>query len=209
VRTRLAWAIVRLVVAALLLPFALDWRSPLLASVRPSALAFLIIVPLSLVAVGVLALRRSGKPMVRALDWFALLAATAALVSTSALESRFHLIRHQVLNADTAALERLGRHLVVGYSDLDEVHALIRRRAIAGVFLSAGNVHGLSVGDVRRRIDAMQEIRREQHLPPLWIAADQEGGDVARLSPPLPRPPRIADILALHPNVADGIAAVR
>jgi len=46
-------------------------------------------------------------------------------------------------------------------------------------------------------------------LPPLWIAADQEGGDVARLSPPLPRPPRIADILARHPNVADGIAAVR
>jgi beta-N-acetylhexosaminidase len=209
VRTRLASAIVRLVVAALLLPLALDWRSPLLASVRPSALAILIIVPLSLVVVGVLALRRSGKSVVRAFDWVALLAAAAALVSTSALEARFHLIRYQVLNADTAALERLGRHLVVGYSDLDEVDALIRRRAIAGVFLSAGNVHGLSVGDVRGRIDAMQEIRREQHLPPLWIAADQEGGDVARLSPPLPRPPRIADILARHPNVADGIAAVR
>jgi hypothetical protein len=91
VRTRLASAIVRLVLAALLLPFALDWRSPLLASVRPSALAFLIIVPLALLVVGVLALRRSGKPMVRALDWVALLAATAALVSASALESRFHL----------------------------------------------------------------------------------------------------------------------
>jgi beta-N-acetylhexosaminidase len=46
-------------------------------------------------------------------------------------------------------------------------------------------------------------------LPPLWIAADQEGGDVSRLSPPLPRPPRIADILARHPDRADGIAAVR
>jgi beta-N-acetylhexosaminidase len=209
VRTRLASAIVRLVVAALLLPFALDWRSPLLASVRPLALALLIIVPLALVVVGVLALRRSAKPMVRPLDGVALLAAAVALVSTAALEARFHLIRHQVFNADAAALERLGRHLVVGYSDLDEVHALIRRRAIAGVFLSAGNVHGLSVGDVRRRIDAMQEIRRDQQLPPLWIAADQEGGDVARLSPPLPRPPRIGDILARHPDPADAIAAVR
>jgi len=75
VRTRLASAIVRLVVAALLLPLALDWRSPLLASVRPSALAILIIVPLSLVVVGVLALRRSGKSVVRAFDWVALLAA--------------------------------------------------------------------------------------------------------------------------------------
>jgi beta-N-acetylhexosaminidase len=209
VRTRLASAIVRLAVAALLLPFALDWRSPLLASVRPSALAFLIIVPLALIVAGVLALRRSGKPMLRALDGLALLAAAAALVSTAALEARFHLIRNQVLNGDVAALERIGRHLVVGYSDLDELHALIRRRAIAGVFLSAGNVHGLSVGDVKRRIDATQAIRRDQHLPPLWIAADQEGGDVARLSPPLPRPPRIADILARHPNPADGIAAVR
>jgi beta-N-acetylhexosaminidase len=89
VRTRLASAIVRLVVAALLLPLALDWRSPLLASVRPSALAILIIVPLSLVVVGVLALRRSGKSVVRAFDWVALLAAAAALVSTSALEARF------------------------------------------------------------------------------------------------------------------------
>jgi beta-N-acetylhexosaminidase len=209
VRTRLASAIVRLVLAALLLPFAFDWRSPLLVSVRPSALAFLIIVPLALVGGGVLALRRSGTPMLRALDGVALLAAAAALVSTAALEGRFHLIRHQVLNADAAALERIGRHLVVGYSDLDEVHALIRRRAISGVFLSAGNVHGLSAADVRRQIDAMQEIRREQHLPPLWIAADQEGGDVARLSPPLPRPPRIADILTRHPDPADGIAAVR
>ena len=208
-RTRLASAIVRLVFAALLLPFALDWRSPLLVSVRPSALAFLIIVPLALVVGGLLALRRSGTPMLRALDGVALLAAAAVLVSTAVLEGRFHLIRRQVVDADAAALERLGRHLVVGYSNLDEVHALIRRRAIAGVFLSAGNVRGLSAAEVRRQIDAMQETRREQHLPPLWIAADQEGGDVARLSPPLPRPPRIVDILARHPDPADGIAAVR
>jgi beta-N-acetylhexosaminidase len=207
--TRLASAIVRLVLAIALLPFALDWRSPFLASVRPPALAFLIIVPLALVLVGILTLRRPGKPMLRVLNGLALLAAAAALVSTLMLEGRFHLIRHQVLDADAAALEKLGRHVIVGYSSLDEVHALIRRRAIAGVFLSAANVRGLSADDVRRQIDAMQASRREQHLPPLWIAADQEGGDVSRLSPPLPRPPRIADILARHPERADGIAAVR
>jgi len=145
----------------------------------------------------------------RVLDGLALLAAATALASTLALEARFHLMRRQVLNADGAALEKLGRHLIVGYSNLDELHALIGRRAIAGVFLSAANVHGLSADDVRRQIGAMQAIRRDQHLPQLWIAADQEGGDVSRLSPPLPRPPRIADILARHPDRADGIAAVR
>jgi beta-N-acetylhexosaminidase len=209
VRTRVASAIVRLLLAALLLPFALDWRSPFLFSVRPWALACLIIVPLALVVVGILAVRHPGHPILRALDGLALLAAAVALVATATLEGRFHLTRHQVLNADAGALEKLGRHLVVGYGDLDEVHALIRRRAIAGVFISAGNVRGLSAADVRRQIDAMQEIRREQHLPPLWIAADQEGGDVARLSPPLPRPPRISEILAGHADRAEGIAAVR
>jgi beta-N-acetylhexosaminidase len=209
VRTRVASAIVRLLLAALLLPFALDWRSPLLASARPSALACPIIVPLALVVAGILAIRHSGHPILRGLDGLALLAAAVVLGSTAMLEGRFHLTRHQVLNADPAALEKLGRHLVVGYGDLDEVHALIRRRAIAGVFISAGNVRGLSAADVRRQIDAMQEIRRDQHLPPLWIAADQEGGDVARLSPPLPRPPRISDILSEHADRAEGIAAVR
>jgi beta-N-acetylhexosaminidase len=202
--------IVRLVLAALLLPFALDWRSPFLASVRPSALACLIIVPLALILAGILAFRHSGRhTLPGALNAIAILPAALALVSTVTLEARFHLIRHQVLNSDAGELEKLGRHLIVGYSDLDEIHALIRRRAIAGVFISAGNVRGLSTADVKRQIDAMQEIRRDQRLPPLWIATDQEGGDVARLSPPLPRPPRIADILTRHPDRAEGIAAVR
>jgi beta-N-acetylhexosaminidase len=209
VRARVASAILRLALGALLLPFALDWRSPFLTSVRPWALVCLITVPLVLVLAGILAIRRAGPTAVRAIDGLALLAAALALVSTSVLEARFHLIKHQVLDADPAALEKLGRHLIVGYGDLDEVHALIRRRAIAGVFISAGNVHGFSAGDVRRLIAAMQAVRGEQHLPPLWIATDQEGGDIARLSPPLPRPPRISEILAGHSDRAEGIAAVR
>jgi beta-N-acetylhexosaminidase len=55
----------------------------------------------------------------------------------------------------------------------------------------------------------MQEIRRDQHLPPLWIATDQEGGDITRLSPPLPRPPRISEILATHSDRTEAIASVR
>jgi beta-N-acetylhexosaminidase len=210
VRTRVASAIVRLVLAALLLPFALDWRSPLLASARPAALACLILASLALIAAGVLAIRRRAEPILpRALDGLALLLPAVAFVSTATLELRFHLFQNEVFTAEPSAIEKIGRHLIVGYENLDEVHALIRRRAIAGVFISAGNVRGLSSADVRRRIEAMQAIRRDQLLPPLWIATDQEGGDIARLSPPLTRPPRISEILAQHPDRAEAIAAVR
>jgi beta-N-acetylhexosaminidase len=210
VRTRVVSAIIRLALAAVLLPFALDWRSPLLASVRPSALVCLIVMPCALIVAGVLAIRRpAGQRLLRALDGFTLLLAAIALVSTVALELRFHLFQHEVPTAEPAALEKIGRHLIVGYGDVDEVHSLIRRRAVAGVFISAGNVRGLSAADVKDQIEAMQAIRRDQHLPPLWIATDQEGGDIARLSPPLPRPPRISDILARYRDRAEGIAAVR
>ena len=103
-------------------------------------------------------------------------------------------------------LQKLG---IVGYRDPDEIQELIRRRAIAGVFIPATNVRGLAAAEVRRQIAAMQEIRRDQPQPLLWIATAQEGGDVARLSPPLSRPPRISEILAHNPNLADRIAAVR
>ena len=207
-RTRFTSAIARLALAALLLPFALDWRSPLLASVRLLALACLIAVPCALIVAGILAIRRPAGRTLRVLDGIALLLAAIALVATAALELRFHLIRHEVLTAEPAALEKIGRHLIVGYGDLGEVHVLIRRRAVAGVFISAGNVRGLSAADVKAQIDGMQAIRRDQQLPPLWIATDQEGGNVARLSPPLPRPPRIAEILARDPDRAAGMEAV-
>ncbi|MBV8753589.1 MAG: glycoside hydrolase family 3 protein [Hyphomicrobiales bacterium] len=208
-RTRVASGIVRLALAALLLPFALDWRSPLLASVRSLALAFFIIVPSALIIAGILALRPSARPLLRTLEWLALLTAALALVFAVTPEVRFHLLRHQVLDADAAALQKLGRHLIVGYRDIGELQELIRRGAIAGVFISATNVRGLSADGVGQQIAEMQEIRRDQHLPPLWIATDQEGGDVARLSPPLPRPPRISEILAHYQDRTHGIAAVR
>ena len=208
-RARVVSAIIRVAIAAVLLPFALDWRSPLLASVRPSALICLIVVPCVLIAAGVLGLRRPAGRMLRALDGFALLLAAVALISTATLELRFHLFEHEMLTAQPDPLEKVGRHLIVGYNDLDEVHGLIRRRAVAGVFISAGNVRGLSAAEVKGQIEAMQAIRRDQHLPPLWIATDQEGGDISRLSPPLARPPRISEILAQHPDRAEGLAAVR
>lgn len=54
----------------------------------------------------------------------------------------------------------------------------------------------------------MQEIRRQQGLPPLLIATDQEGGSVSRLSPPLTWRGPLSQIVARHPDAAERREAV-
>jgi beta-N-acetylhexosaminidase len=113
-----------------------------------------------------------------------------------------------VLNADQRTLEKLGRHVLIGYRDSSMLDALIERRATAGVFLSALNVQGKSIATIGQEIAGLQEIRRQQKLDPLWIATDQEGGAVSRASPPLARMPALAEIVALHRDRAERQLAV-
>jgi beta-N-acetylhexosaminidase len=76
------------------------------------------------------------------------------------------------------------------------VKALVERRAIAGVFITDHNVRGRKAEAIKADIDMLQAIRKEQGLPPLIIAADQEGGAVSRLSPPLKRQPSLGSLIA-------------
>jgi len=196
-----AWGllVVRLAIAIALLPFAIDWRSPLLTGLRPAALAALIVVPLLLIAIDGWALWRLKQTRTRrALGAAVILVAGATFLATLTQEARFQRIRARVLAADAAQLEQLGRHFVVGYRDAAEIERLIARRAIGGVFVGARNVEGRSVEAIRAQIEGWQETRRQQGLPPLLIATDQEGGAVSRLSPPLPRQPPIASVVAHH-----------
>ena len=208
---RLAIAVISCAIAALLVPFALDWRAPYTANVRPWVLAFLIVAALVFMIAGIVtARRRQARPVaLRLLGACAAALAAFALIATLASETRFRSARQQVLDADLNALERLGRHFIVGYRDLDDILALIERRAVAGVYVSANNVQGLSAAEIKQQIGAMQDLRRAQHLPPLWIATDQEGGGVSRLSPPLSRLPSLAALVAAHPDRAERLDAVR
>lgn len=197
----IAWSLlaVRLAIVVALLPFAIDWRSPLLASYRPAALSALIAVPLMLIAIDGWMLRRANRSrMRRASSVAVILVAVAAIIAALSQEARFQWMRSRVLAADAAQLETLGRHFVVGYRDAAELERLIARRAIGGVFVGARNVEGRSAEAVRAQIEGWQETRRRQGLPPLLIATDQEGGAVSRLSPPLPRQPPIASVAAQH-----------
>jgi hypothetical protein len=108
--------VIRLAIAVALLPLALDWRSPLLAGVRPAALALLIATPLILIAID---------------GW---------LVRTKP-QSRFR------------------RALSVAVL------------LVAGVFVGARNVEGLSADAIRGQIGSWQDTRRRQGLPPLEDAA--------------------------------------
>jgi beta-N-acetylhexosaminidase len=206
-------ALVRLAIAAALLWFAVDWRSPYFASVRGWALCGFILIPLAIIGGEVVLLTagggRRGNRMVRAVGVTTLALAIVALNATLWFEAQFHWMRHHVLAADPQRLEALGHHVIVGYRDLAELRALIERRAVAGVFLGARNVRGKTIAEIRALVAELQAVRRQQQLPPLWIATDQEGGPVSRLSPPLERSPSLAELVEAHPDTSERTAAVQ
>lgn len=201
----------RLAIAFVLLPHGLDWRTPLLASVRAWALAGLIALPAGIIVTEIRAVRRASVVAggVRIINLLSLALAGLCLMSVLAREAQFQWKRYEVLRADPAQIEKLGRHIVVGYRDSDELKALIDRRAVAGVFLTTRNVQSRDATAIGREIAAMQDVRRQQGLPALLMATDQEGGSVSRLSPPLTRMQPLSDIAARHPEPAERRKAVQ
>jgi beta-N-acetylhexosaminidase len=206
----LALGVVRFAAAILLLYLAWQWRSPLFASTRTTALVLSVAVPLALIAAELLIWRISvrWRPATVVYATTALVA-FLALTLTLTFELQFRWMRSEVLRADPVRLERLGRHLIVGYRSDAWLRELIEHKAVAGVFVTAHNVRGKDVETVRSEIAAMQAIRARQGLPPLLIATDQEGGGVSRVSPPLPRPATLGEIARAHPGEAERRNAVR
>ena len=97
------------------------------------------------------------------------------------------LTRAEILETNADRLERAGRHLLIGFHSWADVKALVEKRAIAGIFITDHNVRNRTAAAIKADIDALQATRVAQGMPPLIIAADQEGGAVSRLSPPLKR----------------------
>ena len=110
---------------------------------------------------------------------------------TAARELEYRLTRAAVLAAGQA-MRTVGAHVIAGYTDPDELRALAGKGLIGGVYLTGRNVRGRQRADVAAEIAELQAIRRRAGLPPLIVAADQEGGSVSHLSPcskPCPRCP--------------------
>ncbi len=201
---KLILAVLQLLIVLALVPVAWDWRAPFLPSIRHWLLMGMIVLPLIVIIGEIWLLRtsRGGQRVLKTISTLGLITAIVVLITTLALEVHFRWIRYQVLQADPARLEKLGRHFFVGYRDIEEVRELIRLRAIAGIFITSSNVNGKSFAEIQKEIRSFQNMRKEQGLEPLWIATDQEGGMVSRLSPPLTRLPSLAEIVKRNTDSA-------
>ncbi len=109
--------------------------------------------------------------------------------------------KQSVLQTHAMQAQGLGRHFVVGYSSFPEVAVLAEKGLIAGIYVTRHNVLRSSPARLKEEISALQEKRRAAGLPPLIVAADQEGGIVAHLSPPLTKLPALSTLESLAPEL--------
>lgn len=127
-------------------------------------------------------------------------------LSILAAHLRFELRKHDVLRMETDVAQRLGRHFVVGYSSFDEVATLAEKGVIAGIYVTRHNLKSRGVEGLRAEIAALQARRRAASLPPLIVAADQEGGIVSHLAPALTELPALATLAGLPADLRDRMA---
>lgn len=113
---------------------------------------------------------------------------------------KFELRKHDVLTANAAEARQLGPHFMVGYSSFAEVARLAEGGLIGGVYVTRHNIRGRTIEALRAEIAALQDVRRAAGLPPLVVAADQEGGIVGHLAPPLTKVPALATLAGLSPD---------
>jgi len=123
----------------------------------------------------------------------------AALLATATLtlyrELEFMDKKAAVLAAD-ADMRSLGEHFIVGFAHFSDIEILAERGLIGGIYLSKRNVRHATPEEIAAEIARLQIKRRQAGLPPLIVAADQEGGTVSHLSPLLPRLPALSSLLA-------------
>ncbi|WP_431201119.1 glycoside hydrolase family 3 N-terminal domain-containing protein [Bradyrhizobium betae] len=123
------------------------------------------------------------------------------LVLMSAAHLEFERRKHDVLSASAVEARQLGPHFMVGYSSFAEVARLAERGLIGGIYVTRHNIRGRTVEALRAEITALQDKRSAAGLPPLVVAADQEGGIVGHLAPPLTKLPALATLTGLAPDV--------
>lgn len=162
-----------------------------------------------------LAIRAIETPLVIMLALVALIAATRMPISTGCAiwsrqlpiaglllamvlsignEQAFHRQRGAVLSGSNS-LRAVGSHFVIGYSHFDEIATLAKRGLIGGIYLGREFARTRSASTIKAEILALQALREQAGLPPLIVAADQEGGQVAHLSPPLEPLPALASLI--------------
>ena len=191
-RLHIGWRALHWVVGILTLLIAWQGKKPYLIAVRDVELLLVVVLCSMTFSSAIWWTIRGRLGRIEAI----LLAVVVLVAAGIALgrESNFQRQRADVLAADWAT-RALGRHFIVGYSTFDEVSRLSERGLIAGVYIGRKNARGKSLEQLRAEIDALQDVRTRIGLPPLLIAADQEGGSVAHLTPPLEPLPSLSALV--------------
>lgn len=107
-----------------------------------------------------------------------------------------------VLASPPELLRDLGSHLIVGYDRPSQLAPLLARGALGGVFLTDRNARGRTQRQLAAEVSGLRSLAAENQRRHLWVATDQEGGGVARLSPPLPRQRALGRLL--HDDMSHG-----
>lgn len=116
-------------------------------------------------------------------------------------QESFEWCKQGVLLTEAAPARALGQHFIVGYSSFPEVAALAEKGLIAGIYITRHNLSGSNVDTLKAEIADLQERRQAAGLPRLIVAADQEGGIVSHLAPPLTKLPALSTLANLAPDV--------
>ncbi|GAB4205858.1 MAG: hypothetical protein Fur006_62380 [Coleofasciculaceae cyanobacterium] len=187
--------IIKLICALAICGLAFYFRTPFLANFRAWVLEGIVVVSLGLILSEVSGLIKRASFPQRIGSFLIVILTSLGLLSAAALELNFLLTKQYVLSQNNNRLKQLSQHFIVGYRDFDEIKRLVNQKAIGGVFITSRNITNKTKEEIQQEIKALQNIRRTQSLPPLWIATDQEGGIVSRLSPPLTQLPQLSKIV--------------
>ncbi|MET0674214.1 MAG: glycoside hydrolase family 3 N-terminal domain-containing protein [Bradyrhizobium sp.] len=182
--------------ALLLIFIAINSNEPYLVKLRGGGHIGLV---LGAIVVPLVMLRRGAWRNGRARRLL-LIAWCVPLPAFVAAQATFALRKYETLHTDAATVRLLGRHFVVGYDDPQAAAMLAGGGLITGVYVTGHNAAGRKAADIKAELAGLQASRVVAGLPPLMIAADQEGGSVAHLSPPLPAEPALSTFATLPPE---------
>jgi len=134
-----------------------------------------------IVLFGLTAIAATRKPAIAAV-------AALGLVLGLTREIQFERARQRVESSPIGQRARLGRHLVVGYRSASEAEKWLEEGKIGGIFVGAKNARDRSLEELSVELASLRRHGAR------WIAADQEGGAVSRLSPPLAALPPLSTV---------------
>jgi beta-N-acetylhexosaminidase len=113
-------------------------------------------------------------------------------------EITFQLRKRNILHAEGPAVKDLGQHFIIGYQRAEDIALLVVKGLIGGIYVTHHNIKGRTADELKAEIAGFQEMRRAAGLPPLVVAADQEGGIVSHLSPQLRALPALSTLADLQ-----------